>query len=161
MKKKPGDVIILHKCAENHDHILYCSWDMLCDTCNSYFPFWAIFCPFTPLTAWKIKILKKWENWLEISSFYICVSKIMIRWCMVPEICCATDVWMDGQKKWHIEVGAPPKNFSRSTGLPQLYKTPFWKKTDFLKNIFNVKILLQKIIYIENVKVTEISYPQS
>ena len=49
------------------------------------------FCPFTPITAQKIKILKKWKNLLEISSFYICVTKIMIRKCTVPEICCTTD----------------------------------------------------------------------
>ena len=92
MKKMPGDIIILHKCVKNHDHMLYCSWDMACDRCNCYFSFWAIFCPFTPLTAQKIKILKKWKKYLEISPFYIWVPKIMIRWCMVPEIWCVTDV---------------------------------------------------------------------
>ena len=25
MKKTPRDVIILHKCTKNHDHMLYCS----------------------------------------------------------------------------------------------------------------------------------------
>ena len=29
------------------------------DRCNCYFSFWAIFCPFTPLTAKNIKIKKK------------------------------------------------------------------------------------------------------
>ena len=29
------------------------------DRCNCYFSFWAIFCPFTPLTAQKTKIKKK------------------------------------------------------------------------------------------------------
>ena len=29
---------------------------------NCYFSFWAIFCPFTPLTAQKIKISKKWKR---------------------------------------------------------------------------------------------------
>ena len=57
--KTPGDIIILHKCAKNHDYMLYCSWDMACDTCNCCFSFWAIFWPFTPLTAQKIKISKK------------------------------------------------------------------------------------------------------
>ena len=33
-KKKPGGIIILHKCPKNHDHMLYCSWDMECDRCN-------------------------------------------------------------------------------------------------------------------------------
>ena len=50
MKKNPGDIIILHKCTKKYDHILYCSQDMARDRCN-YFSFWAIFCPFTPVTA--------------------------------------------------------------------------------------------------------------
>ena len=29
LKKVPGDIIILHKCTKNHDHMLYCSWDMV------------------------------------------------------------------------------------------------------------------------------------
>ena len=62
MKKSPGDTIILHKCTKKHDHMLYCSWDMACDGCNCYFSFWAIFCPFTHLTAQKIKILRKWKK---------------------------------------------------------------------------------------------------
>ena len=60
--------------------------EIVLDRCNCYLSFWAIFCPFTPLTAQKIKILKKWKKSLEISSFYIFVSHIMIRWCTVPEI---------------------------------------------------------------------------
>ena len=48
-KKTPGDIIILHSCSKNHDHMLYCSGDMLCDGCNCYFSFWAIFCSFIPL----------------------------------------------------------------------------------------------------------------
>ena len=38
MKKMPQDIIILHKCTKNHDHMLCCSWDMVCDRCN-YFSF--------------------------------------------------------------------------------------------------------------------------
>ena len=49
-KNMPRDIIILHNCTKNHDHMLYCSWDMARDGCN-YFSFWAIFCLFTPLTA--------------------------------------------------------------------------------------------------------------
>ena len=48
MRKITGDIIISHKCTKNYDHRLYCSWDMVHDTCNFYFSFWAIFCPFTP-----------------------------------------------------------------------------------------------------------------
>ena len=47
VKKTPGDIIILQKCTKNHDHMLCCSGDMVCDGSN-YFSFWAIFCPFTP-----------------------------------------------------------------------------------------------------------------
>ena len=32
-KKTPAD-IILHKSTKNHDHMLYCSWDMVRDSCN-------------------------------------------------------------------------------------------------------------------------------
>ena len=67
MKKTPGDIIILHKCTKNHDHRLYCSWDMACDGCNCYFSFWAILFPFTPLTTHKTRISKKWKTSLEIS----------------------------------------------------------------------------------------------
>ena len=31
MKKMHGNIIILHKCTKNHDHMLYCSWNMACD----------------------------------------------------------------------------------------------------------------------------------
>ena len=61
LKKIPGDIIILHKCTKNHDHMLYCSWDTACGGCN-YFSLWAIFCPFTLRTAQKIKILQKWHK---------------------------------------------------------------------------------------------------
>ena len=47
-KKTPGDTIILQKSTKNHDHILYCSWDIAPDGCNCYFLFWAIFCPNSP-----------------------------------------------------------------------------------------------------------------
>ena len=91
MKKTPWDIIILHMCTKNYDQMMHCSWYMVRDGYN-YFLFWAIFCPFTPLTARKINILKKWKKYLEISSFCICVPKSMIRWCMVAEIWCMTDV---------------------------------------------------------------------
>ena len=57
-EKRPGDIIILHKCTKNHDHMLYCSWDIACDRCN-YFSLWAIFNPFISLTAQNSEIKKK------------------------------------------------------------------------------------------------------
>ena len=47
MKIISEDIIILQKCTKSHDHMLYCSWDMVRDGCN-YFSFWAIFCPPPP-----------------------------------------------------------------------------------------------------------------
>ena len=38
MKAIAGDIIILVKCIKNHDHMLFCSWDMAHDGC-SYFSF--------------------------------------------------------------------------------------------------------------------------
>ena len=47
--------------------------------CNCDFSFWVIFCPFTPLTATKIKRKKKRKKHLKRSSFHACVPKLMIR----------------------------------------------------------------------------------
>ena len=54
--------MILHKSTKNHDIMLYCSWDMVCEGCNCYFSFWAIFLPFNPPNSPKnenLKIMKK------------------------------------------------------------------------------------------------------
>ena len=45
----------------NDNHMMYGSWNIKHDI-QSVLWFRAIFCPFTPLTARKIKILKKWKN---------------------------------------------------------------------------------------------------
>ena len=50
----PRDIIILQMCARNYDHMMYDSWNMVCDR--------------------------------------------------------QMDGWTNGQKKWHKEMGAPPKN---------------------------------------------------
>ena len=90
IKIKPADIIILHMCTINGNHMMYGSWDMKHDRQN-FLSFWTIFCPFTPLTTWKIKILKNWKNHLEILSFYTGISKITIIWCMIPDIWSVTE----------------------------------------------------------------------
>ena len=45
-----------------------------------------------PLTTRKIKTLKKRKNYLEMSSFYKCLPKTTITWCMLPEIWSATNI---------------------------------------------------------------------
>ena len=41
--------------------MIYGSWDMKHNRLN-FLSFWTIFCPFTSLKTWKIKILKKWKQ---------------------------------------------------------------------------------------------------
>ena len=62
MKKTPGDIIILHKCTKNHDHILYCSWGMACNRCNFYFSFWAIFSFYRPNGLKNQNYKIKWKK---------------------------------------------------------------------------------------------------
>ena len=78
-KKTPGDIIILQICTINDNHMMYDSWDMEHDR-QKFLSFWTLFCPFTPLTTQKIKILKNCTKYVEISSFYTCVPKITIIW---------------------------------------------------------------------------------
>ena len=54
MKKTPVDIIILHKCNINDNHMMNGSGDTKHD--RQYFlSFRDIFCPFTPLTTEKSK----------------------------------------------------------------------------------------------------------
>ena len=64
MKTFAGYIIILHMCNKNHNHTMYSSPDMEEDRQN-FLSFWAIFCPFSPLTNRKVKVLKskKTNTW--------------------------------------------------------------------------------------------------
>ena len=66
-------------------------WFLRYQARQNFLSFWAIFCPFTPLTTQKIKILKKLKTPLEILSFYTSVPQMKIKWYMVPEIWSVTD----------------------------------------------------------------------
>ena len=122
IKKVPEDITILQKSTKNHDHMLYCSLHMTGDGCNCYFSFWVIF-PLLPsplpaihsLRVPKIKMKKKWKKYVEISSFYTCVPKITVRWCIVRYGARRTDGRTDRQKKWHIEVSHSPKKCYKLT----------------------------------------------
>ena len=87
MKQTPGDIIILHMCTTNDNHMMHGSWDRERNRHN-FLSFWTVFCLFIPLTTWKINILKKWKKRI---SFYTCVPYMTIIWCMVPEILSTTD----------------------------------------------------------------------
>ena len=72
-KKNPGDIIILHMCAINENHIMYGSWDMERGRQN-FLSFWTNFCTFTPLKTKIIKILKKMKkNPGDIIILHMCI----------------------------------------------------------------------------------------
>ena len=73
MKKMPGDIVILHMCTINDNHIMYGSWDMEPDGLDfSHFgPFFAL------LPPWQPKKSKFWtndKNHQDILPFYTCVT---------------------------------------------------------------------------------------
>ena len=81
MKKASGDVISLHICTLNGNHMMYCSWYMEHDIQFFFLILDHYFCPLTPpppsrspLTTHKIKIFKKWKEHLEILSFYTSIT---------------------------------------------------------------------------------------
>ena len=80
-QKNPVNIIILHKCTKNRNHMLWGSWHMEYNGCN-YFSFWAIFCAFPLLTNQDMKISKNWkkqkEKNLEISSTAWRLSKYSV-----------------------------------------------------------------------------------
>ena len=69
--KKSGYVIISEICITNDNHMMHGSWDMERDRHN-FLSLWTIFCPFTHLSTEKIKIIKRWKEFMEILSFYVC-----------------------------------------------------------------------------------------
>ena len=89
-KKTPGDVI-LHKCTKTHDHMLYCSWDMVCDRCSCFFFHFGWYFSLLPPNSPQNENFKKMKKILEI-SFYTSVPKIMIICYTVPEIWHVTHV---------------------------------------------------------------------
>ena len=60
-----------YMCTINEDHIIYGSWNIRCDR-QKFLSFWAIFCPFSPLTTWKIKILTLKKTPGDIIILHIC-----------------------------------------------------------------------------------------
>ena len=124
--------------------MLYCSWNMTHDGCNCYFSFLAIFCPFTPITAQKMKILQKWKKLLQISSFYTSATKIMIICYTVPEIWHVTEIsvifhfWLffallppNLPKKWKFHKNE--KNTWRFNHFTQLHQKSWSYAIQFLR----------------------------
>ena len=121
--KKP--FITLPKCTKNYDQMMYGTWDMVRDRCKCYFSFWAIFCPFYPPNSLKNQNLKKIKKLPEdIIALHKCTKSydhmIYESWYKLH------NRQTDKQKKWHIEVGAPPKK----------QKIMFKIRRDYLRRIF-------------------------
>ena len=70
--KKTGVISILHKCTKNHNHMLYFpkTWRVT----DVIFIFH--FCPFAPLMAQKIKILKDEKNAWRYDHFTHAYQKL-------------------------------------------------------------------------------------
>ena len=91
MKQMHEAIIILCKCTKHHDHMPYCSWDMVHDGCHFHF---GLFFALLPPTDPKIKIFfKKNKNCLKM-SFYIFVQFLRNG---AQQLDKQTDRWTDGK----------------------------------------------------------------
>ena len=75
-EKMPRVIIYLyiqvyHK-WRSYNHTIYGSWNIRCDR-RKFLSFWAIFCPFSPLTTWKIKIIILKKTLGDIIILHICI----------------------------------------------------------------------------------------
>ena len=64
--KKFLKILSFYTCVPQMTTVMHGFWCIKHDR-QDFLSFWAIFCPFTPLTIQKINILKKWKKLLEIS----------------------------------------------------------------------------------------------
>ena len=128
-------------------------WGMLLETQwdrQTILLFRAIFCPFNPLKTRKIKILKKSEIHLEMSSFYICVPKIMI-WCMLPEIWSITDIIFYHFRSIFV-VSAPEnpgnQNFEKMKKKKKKKKKNPLEISSFYTSVPKIKIICSTVLEI-------------
>ena len=73
--KLPGDIIILHMCNKNQNHMRYSCWDMKWEGQN-FLSFWAIFRHFNPPLTPKLKFGKNVKNRWRYYSF----SNVYHKW---------------------------------------------------------------------------------
>ena len=119
MKKMPIDIILLYIHVYHEDHI-YGSWNIRCDR-HKFSSFWVIFCLFSPLTIWKIKILTLKKTPGDIIVLHICTINDKNTWCMVPKIWSATDIIFCHSEPFFALL--PP--YKKSTQKIKILKT--WK----------------------------------
>ena len=91
MKKKPRDIIILHMCTINDNHMMYGSWDMECDRQNLTFlehllPFYS-----PPYRPRKSKFSKNEKKPTDIIISHMCTKNhdhmLYCSWDTMRDIC--------------------------------------------------------------------------
>ena len=108
---------------------------------------WSIFCPFSPLTSPKMKILKKESNkripWrYDFTHVYLKLRLDDVQFLRYGAR------RTDTRKKWHIEVGAPTKKSIFPTECNSLW--------DEKKKNFKPNSLIQTLIYRWNIHCSKI-----
>ena len=78
-----------------------------------------------PLTTQITKILKKWKNPLDISSFYTSVPQMTVMWYMVPEISTATEFFHHLWPFFAVFTPPPPlPNSPKKENFKEIKKAP-------------------------------------
>ena len=90
-KKKPGDIIILHMCTKNYDHMMYGSWDMEWNRQN-FLSFGSFLILLSHYQPGKSKFLKYEKNYWRCYHFTRVYQKL---W--------SYDVQFVGYDVWHID----------------------------------------------------------
>ena len=129
------------------------------DGCN-YFSLWAIFYPFTlpPKSPKNRNLKKKKKNAWRYHHFTYLYQKL---WSDDVQFLRYGAQRMDGLKKWHIEVGAPPKNGQiirlrlhfKYQSNENVFCSSIWKITenkDFYKTLRTLKTNTQVLTKINS-----------
>ena len=100
--QKTPEILPFYNSVTEITIIFYTVPQIWCVTDVIIFHFGPFFYLFTNLIAWKIKVKRKKKNAWRYHHFrYVC-----------QKVWSDDDGRMDRWKKWHIEVGAPPKNMN-------------------------------------------------
>ena len=97
MKKIAGDIINLHMCTKNHNHMRYSSWQTKWDKflviLGHFSPFNTPSSPPPTTQTQKTQVLKNWKQHLwKCHHFKRVQQKNTIKWCMLTQIWSATDI---------------------------------------------------------------------